>query len=217
MYLSHTSKEPASAWYNQKKLWEEQDDPLRLWNALRGHGFANWLFKTCELPIAIMSLRKCLLTSTRALLSLTLLVIASVLLNCWSSFLFSFNYITLNEELIEKHPRLFSRCWRFSDLACSINMVYVLSIDKKKWFPSEFLQSGEQELCCCGWKSLFPSCRVSTEWSSYFRSLCNTTGLKSPVKSSFYSHSKYSQTQSHCTRRNRLQLVRKLNLLQIIQ
>lgn len=69
-----------------------------------GHTFANCLFKTYEFPIPIMSLRKCLLTSTRALLSLTLLVITSVLLNCWSSFLLSFNYITLDEELIKKIP-----------------------------------------------------------------------------------------------------------------
>lgn len=132
-------------------------------------------------------------------------------------FALNFNYITLDEELIKKHPGLFSHCWSFSDLACSINMVYILSIDKKKWFPSEFLQSGEYELCCCSWKSLFISFRVSTAPSSYFRWLYNTRGLRSHVKSSFYSHSKHSQAQSLCAKRKRLQLVRKLNLLQIIQ
>lgn len=166
-----------------------------LWSATMGHAFANCLFKTYKFPIPVMSLRKCPLTSMRALLSLTLLVITSVMLNCWSSFLLSFNYITLDEDSIKNIPD------------CSLTVtVPVISPAVLTWFifwvlakRSYFLQSscnvtGEQELCCHSRTSHSPSRRVSTMTSSYFSSLHNTIDLRSPVKSFFYSHSKHSQT-----------------------
>lgn len=160
-----------------------------------GHAFANCLFKKYKFPITIMSLRKCPMTSMRALLSLTLLVIASVTLNCWSSFLLSFNYITLDEDLIKNIP-LCSLTFKVSVILPAVLIWFICWVLVK---ISYFLQSscnvtGEQELCCCSRMPHFPSHRVSTMTSSYISSLHNTTDLRSPVKSFFYSHSKHSQT-----------------------
>lgn len=154
MYLPHTSEEPTSAWYNQKKLWEEQDNPLRLWNVPMGHTFANCLFKTYEFSIPIMSWRKCLLTSTRALLSLTLLVITSVSLNCWSSFLLSFNYTIPDEELIKNIPDC-SLTVGVSVILPAVLICFIFWVLTKR---SDFLQSScrvQNRNCAAVAESLF--------------------------------------------------------------